>query len=50
MSISRYNLVHAYLFYIRCSFFLEKGNNSRNADLLNICVKFWGRITENDKI
>ena len=26
MSISRYNLAHAYLFYIRCSFLLEESN------------------------
>ena len=42
MSISRYNLVHAYLFYIRCSFLLEESNLvAKIQKLVGLLVKFY---------
>lgn len=42
MSISRYNLVHAYLFYIRCSFFLEESNLvTKVRKIVGLRVKFY---------
>ena len=62
MGISHTASTYVALFYILCTFFLEKratiAEKSANlpftgiirADLLNICVKFWVWIKENDKI
>ena len=42
MSISRYNLTHAYLFYIRCSFLLEESNLvTKVRKIVGLLVKFY---------